>query len=449
VYSLGIVLYELLTGTVPFNGDTPVEIAMKHLSAVPEPPSAKRAEIPRNLDLIVMRALAKDPEDRYQSAAEMEADLERFARGAAVSPVTEESATQVLRIPPGPAAATAATMISPARRAPPPPPAPVYYDLEEPARRRPVWPWVAALLFVIGAGVGGWFLYSQISDKLNSAKPVAVELYLNMQESDARAKIKADGFSPVVDHHSSRTTQFGLVFKQDPVAGKRIPKGSDVHIWVSTGLPKAEVPDLVGQSSTDAVAALTRLHLKPKLRQVPSSKEAGTVLAQDPKAGLKLPVGQVVWINVSKGPQPVSVPSVVNEPLAQASSELQALGFQVSPRFVDNGQPANTVIDQSPAAGGSAGKGSTVTLTVSKGPKTTAVPDVTSYDLGLAQQTLQASGFRSHVTYQDVSDPSQDGVVLSQSPQGGSQAAAKTVVDLTVGRVANGGTTTASTQTTP
>src|SRR5438094_1645213 len=104
LYSVGVVLYELLTGVVPFSGDTPVEIAMKHLSAVPEPPSAKRAEIPRNLDLIVMRALAKDPEDRYQSAAEMEADLERFARGAAVSPVTEESATQVLRIPPGPAA---------------------------------------------------------------------------------------------------------------------------------------------------------------------------------------------------------------------------------------------------------------------------------------------------------------------------------------------------------
>ena len=99
VYSLGIVLYELLTGTVPFNGDTPVEIAMKHLSAVPEPPSTRRPDVPRDLDLIVMRALAKDPADRYQSAEEMDADLERFARGAAVSPVTEESATQIMRLP--------------------------------------------------------------------------------------------------------------------------------------------------------------------------------------------------------------------------------------------------------------------------------------------------------------------------------------------------------------
>ena len=449
VYSLGIVLYELLTGTVPFNGDTPVEIAMKHLSAVPEPPSTKRPEIPRDLDLIVMRALAKDPDDRYQSAEEMDADLERFARGAAVSPVTEESATQVMRLPYDPVAATAATMISPGRRSahPPPPPPPVYYDLEEPIHRRPVWPWIAALVFVAAAGVGGWFLYNEISNKLNSTKPVAVELYLNMPEAQARAKIKADGFGAVVDHHSSRATQFGLVFKQDPVAGKRIPKGSDVHIWVSTGLPKAEVPDLVDQSSTDAVASLTKLGLKPDLHNVPSSKPVGTVLAQDPKAGVKLPVGQPVRLNVSKGPQPVSVPSVVNEPLAQATSELQALGFNVSPRFVDNDQPANTVIAQSPNSGQSAGKGSTISLTVSNGPKTSPVPDVTSYDLGLAQQTLQASGFKSHITYQPVTDPSQDGVVLAQSPVGGTQAPQKTKVELTVGQIAGGATTTATTPT--
>src|SRR5213596_3225521 len=184
LYSIGIVLYELLTGTLPFTGDTPVEIAMKHLSTVPEAPSARRPEVPRDLDLIVTRALAKDPRDRYQSAEEMEADLERILRGAAVSPETAESATQIMRAPTQPLAATAATMIAPPRRTTqlPPPPPPVYYDLEEPIHRRPVWPWIAALLFVAAAGIGGWFLYSQISDKLNSTKPVAVELYVNMPE---------------------------------------------------------------------------------------------------------------------------------------------------------------------------------------------------------------------------------------------------------------------------
>jgi len=449
LYSLGVVLYELITGALPFNGDTPVEIAMKHLSTVPELPSERRPDVPRDLDLIVMRALAKDPDDRYESAEEMDADLERFLRGAAVSPLTEESATQIMRAPTAPLAATAATMVSPPRRAAPLPPPPVYYDLEEPIQRRPVWPWLAALLFVIGAGIGGWFLYSQISSKLNSTKPVAVEEYRNMPEQLAREKIKADGFVPVVNHHASRTTAVGLVFRQSTPAGKRIPKQSEITIWVSTGLPKAEVPDLVGTSSTDAVAALTKLGLKPRLRPVPSAKPAGTVLAQDPPPQTKSTVGSTVWINVSKGPQPVSVPSVIGEPIDQASSELQAAGFNVSTRYVEDNQPANTVIGQSPSSGQSAGKGSTVSLTVSKGPKTSTVPDVTSTDVGSAEQTLQASGFRFKVVYQDVTDPTQVDLVLGQDPAGGTQQPGKTVVTLTVGRQAGGTTTTTDTTTTP
>jgi len=452
LYSLGIVLYELLTGTLPFNGDTPVEIAMKHLSTVPELPSARRPEISRDLDLIVMRALAKDPDDRYQNAEEMDADLERFLRGAAVSPVTEESATQIMRAPPtGPMSATAATMIVPPRRGAtiPPPPPPVYYDLEEPMRRRPVWPWVAALLFVIGAGIGGWFLYTQISNKLNATKPIAVALYLNQTEQLARTNIKADGFEPVVNHHASRTTPRGLVYNQNPIAGKRQTKGSAVTIWVSSGLPKSTVPNLVGQQSTDAVAALTRLHLKPDVHGVNSSKPTGEVTAQDPPEGTKIPVGQSVRINVSKGPQPIAVANVLSLPIDQATSTLQAQGFQVSPRFVPNDQPANTVINQSPGPGASAGKGTVISLTVSKGPRTSTVPDVTSYDLGTAEQTLKSSGFRDKVVYQPVNDPNADGVVLSQAPQGGLQQPKNTVITLTVGQLASGGTTTGTTTTTP
>src|SRR5437899_890156 len=100
LYSVGVVLYELLTGVVPFSGDTPVEIAMKHLSMVPAPPSTKRADVPRGLDMVVMRALAKDPSERYQSAEEMDADLRRINRGVAISPVTEEAATAIISRPP-------------------------------------------------------------------------------------------------------------------------------------------------------------------------------------------------------------------------------------------------------------------------------------------------------------------------------------------------------------
>jgi eukaryotic-like serine/threonine-protein kinase len=453
LYSLGIVFYELITGTLPFNGDTPVEIAMKHLSQTPELPSALRPELPHDVDLVVTRALAKDPEDRYQSAEEMDADLERLARGAAVSAETEESATQIMRAPTGPSAATAATMVVPPRRgayAPvhPVPPS-VYYDLDEPVHRRPVWPWVAAALFVIGAAVGGWFLYSQIAHKLAANKVIPVQLYLDMREAQARAKITADGFTPVVNHHSSKKTAAGFVFKQEPIASKRIPKGDPVTIWVSTGVPKVKVPDLVGQQSTDAVSALKDAHLTPDVHQVASSVPTGQVTAQDPPAGSKEPTGSSVRINVSKGPTPVSVPSVVGEPIATASSQLQALGFKVSPSFIESTEPANNVINQSPAPFSSAGKGSVVNLTVSKGPTTSTVPDVTSLDLGAAQQTLSDSQFGNRVVFQDDPDPQNDGVVLSQLPAGGTQLKPGSTVTLTVGRYAQAPPPTTTTTTTP
>jgi eukaryotic-like serine/threonine-protein kinase len=456
LYSLGIVLFELLTGTLPFNGDTPVEIAMKHLSQTPELPSALRPELPHELDLVVTRALAKDPDARYQSAEEMDADLERLARGASVSHETEESATQIMRAPTGPMAATAATMVAPPRRAPggayaqPPPPPPVYYDLEEPIHRRPVWPWIAAFLFVIGAAIGGWFLYDQISNKLSSNKVVPVELYLNMREQQARAKISSDGFSPVVNHHASRKTPAGFVFKQDPIPGTRKQKGDPVRIWVSTGVPKVEVPSLIGQQSTDAVGALKDAHLKPDVHEVPSSKPAGEVTAQDPPAGTKQPEGSPVRINVSKGPTPVSVPSVIGQPIDTASSALQALGFKVTTNFVDSTQPANTVTDQSPGSGESAGKGSVINLTVSKGPKTSLVPDVTSLDLAAAEQTLHDSGFNARVIYESTGDPNNEGLVLSEDPPGGTALKPGSPVTLTVGRyTADTTTTTATTTTTP
>src|SRR5918999_5104214 len=170
VYSLGVVLYELLTGTVPFSGDAPVEIAMKHLSEVPAPPSERREGIPRELDLVVMRAIAKDPEERYQDADEMDRDLARVASGGGVSPETEEAATSVMNA----SAATAVTQLpampptAPTRAYVPPPPAPgaVVYDFDDRRpRRRSVWPWVVALLLLAGAIAGGVLAYDQIQEQ--------------------------------------------------------------------------------------------------------------------------------------------------------------------------------------------------------------------------------------------------------------------------------------------
>jgi eukaryotic-like serine/threonine-protein kinase len=452
LYSLGVVLYELLTGTLPFDGDTPVEIAMKHLSQAPEPPSVRRPEIPREIDLVVARALAKDPEDRYQSAEEMDADLERVARGAGVSRATEDSATQILSGPlAAPLAATAATMIAPGAArgggrqfGPPPPP---YYDFDESPHPRAMWPWVIALVFVVAAAIGGWFLYNQIHNKIASTTPVPVGVYENLTEPAARAKIKADGFEPTVNHHASRTTQAGLVFRQDPGAGTKEPKGHQIVVWVSTGKPKVVLPAFKGQMEGDVAKTLTKLHLKPEIHEVPSSDKAGTVEAQAPPPGAKVPEGTKVVINVSKGPAPVVVPKVTGQQIDAAVSQLQQLGFKVIPRYVDDSHPVNTVIEQSPKAGESAGKGSTISLTVSNGPKTTTLPDVQGQDVASAVGTLQTAGFRVRISYQDVADPNEDGIVLNENPGGGTQQPPNALVILTVGR--NPGETTTATTTTP
>src|SRR5262249_9435035 len=161
ISSVGVVLYELVTGKVPFTGDTAVEIAMRHLSSVPEPPSALRDDVPPDLDLVILRALAKDPDDRYQSAAEMDAELERVSRGRPVSAETGEAATM---IPAGAGAAAghdATTILRPSSGPRPPvyaPPPPVYYE-EPPPHRRAIWPWLLALGLLAAAAVAGWYVY--------------------------------------------------------------------------------------------------------------------------------------------------------------------------------------------------------------------------------------------------------------------------------------------------
>ena len=219
LYSLGIVLYEMLTGSVPFTGDTPVEIAMKHLSQVPEPPSTLRPDVPHDLDAVVMRALAKAPEQRYDSAEEMDADLARVARGVSVSRETEDAMTQVLS---GAGVASAQTMVQRPRTAVAPPPVPPvyrspgYYDYEEPPGRRSIWPWVLAVGLILAGAAGGWFLYTKIQDQLNNNKPVAVPDVMLMARSLAVQKIQEAGPEPGRDHSDERHRRQGPGLRPEP-----------------------------------------------------------------------------------------------------------------------------------------------------------------------------------------------------------------------------------------
>jgi serine/threonine-protein kinase len=226
-----------------------------------------------------------------------------------------------------------------------------------------------------------------------------------------------------------------------------VDPGDVVRIDVSSGKPEVTIPSVIGQTSEDAVAELTRAGLVAQVVEVNSDREEGTVTGQAPGAGLVVVEGTQVRINVSKGPRPVTIPSVVGLPYDQASAELQGAGFVVSRIDEDSDQAEGTVTRQTPSGGSEGSRGSTVTVYVSRGPTTAAVPDVTTQDVSIAQTTLENAGFRSRVVLEDVFDPTQDGIVTAQDPIGGSQAAPNAIITLFVGRFV--GEETDETTTTP
>jgi serine/threonine-protein kinase len=382
-----------------------------------------------------MRALAKDPEQRYGSAEEMDADLARVARGVSVARETEDAMTQVLAG--AGISSSAQTMIQRPRAVAPPAP-PVYRSpspyYEEPQPGRSIWPWLLALGLIIAGAVGGWFLYTKIQDQINSNKPIAVPDVTLLARPLAVAKIKEQGLVPRVVTASSDTVPKGQVSDENPGGGSK-------------------VPNVVGQDVNQAVATLAGLGLNPNIARVFSTAQQDTVTAQQPHAGDSVPKGSNVRINVSRGAKPVQVPDVTGQPFANAKSALQGQGYKVQRVDVQSDQyPKGVVVASDPPAGTSVAKGSTVTLSVSKGPATTQVPDVTNQNQADATQILEGAGLTVAVVQDFVTDPSQDGVVISQDPPAGADAQAGEVVTIHVGKLApgngngNGNGATATTQ---
>jgi serine/threonine-protein kinase len=451
IYSLGIVLYEMLTGKVPFVGEAPLDIAMKHLQAVPDPPSKLRPEVPHDLDAVVMRALAKDPEDRYASAEEMEGDLARVSRGVAVLPKTEEAMTQVIRRRTAPVPVVVpAQVLEPLAQSDYRPPGPPYYGYEPPRRRRSLWPWILLLAILIGAAAG-YLLYERVQRQLNENKPVGVVDVTRVKEALAKAKLRQEGFAVVVRTAPDAEVPAGSVSQQDPTGGSRATPGSTVAITVSTGAPRTVVPAVKGYTLNQALSILSDAQLKPDTHYVFSGTQQDTITAQLPKPGKTVLVGSKVRINISRGLKPLDVPSVVGEPYNSAYGALKGGGFVVVRQDVDSDKAAGMVVAQAPAPGASVPVGTTITVSVSKGPQIVQVPDVTGQAQADAEALLRDAGYDSAAVPQDVTDPANDGIVLTQTPQGGKLAKKGTLVTIYVGQLTTPppADTTTTTTTTP
>jgi serine/threonine-protein kinase len=296
-------------------------------------------------------------------------------------------------------------------------------------------PWLLVALLLAAAGFAGWYVYTQIQDQLAANATVPVPSVVGLREQLAKQKLVDEGLVPRVERAASTEFKKGIVMDQRPDGGARVQKGDEVTIIVSTGVPQATVPGVVGMDYAAAVDALNEVNLQAKRRNVFSEKPPGQVVAQDPPAKEKVDEGTTVLLSVSKGTKTVAVPNVLQQTEDSATQELQAEGFEVQVVQAPSDATAEGLVSaQSPDPGTEAEKGSTVTITVSTGPSEAAVPDVVGKDKNEAKKELEDAGFKVDMQDVPVSDPTQNNVVQDQDPDGGSNAPIGSTVTIFVGK---------------
>jgi eukaryotic-like serine/threonine-protein kinase len=365
LYSTGCLLYELLTGRPPFTGDSPVAIAYQHVRENPIPPSRVDPEIPSWADPIVLKAMAKDPADRYQSAGEMRNDIQRALQGMPLAAVPTYTVgyqgTQRM--------GQATQMAGPTSAIPP-------YDYgpgEGPPQlqRRKKWPWVVAALIAVAIIAGLVYAFSYVS---TSATSYSVPDVVGQPLATAERNIASAHLSPKVIHQASSTVPKGDVISTSPSSGNTVAKGSTVKLFVSTGTGKVTVPDVRGETQSVATSQLQGLGFLVVQKPAPSSTApSGQVVRQNPAPGTALAKGSTVTIYVSGGG--VQVPSVIGDPAATAQQILRGDGFNVVTKTVAGptySTPGN-VFDQTPSSG-TLPSGGTVTIYVASQPTPTPTP---------------------------------------------------------------------------
>jgi len=360
VYSAGCLLYELLTGRPPFVGDSPVAVAYQHVREPAVPPSDHDTDLPPAIDAIVMKALAKRVEDRYQSAAAMRSDIERYLAGRpvhATPPPPLEDRT-VVGVPP---VGDPTVVQETAQR-----------DEDERGSRTGLLVLLGLLLLLlIGAAA---FLLPRLFE--SPPEQERVPDVIGLRENDARNQLGAAGFDIEVDYRTDDTTRAGRVLEQDPNADQYVAPGSTVTIVVSEGKPLVDVPYTIGDTRAEARAKIEDRGLEVTFAQQESDEPRGQVVATDPSPGDNVAEGSTVTVYWSDGPE--EVPDVVGEQQEDAERILTEAGFEVDVvPSSDTTRPKGTVIDQSPDPGDNASPGATVTIVVSNYEEPTEEPTET------------------------------------------------------------------------
>ena len=433
LYSTGCLLYELLTVRPPFVGDSPVAVAYQHVREEPQPPSVFDPEITPAMDAIVLKALTKDRDYRYQSADELRADIERALDGLPVAaPVGAAGYDQYGADPYGNAPTTAlAPQEGRTSMLPSMDDGGGYGDYEggRASRRQPKKRNTSTILLVIAAIVVLIAAYF-VGKAVFSGNPPAQKTVPNLTGlSFADAKEQAANVALEVEKGQSKNCDQpkNTVCDQNPDPDTKVDSGTTITVNMSKGPAAIEVPDVVGDQFDDASQTLKGKGFKVERNPVDSDQEPGTVVKQDPVAGSSAKSGDTITLDVAKAKEQATVPDVMGQPFEQAQAALQSAGFQVSQQEQESDQPAGTVIAQTPTGNTTVDKGSTVTLTTAKAKAQPIVPSVAGMTVKDAIKKLQQEGF----TW-GFNGPSDDNaIVTGQDPTPNNQAAAGTKVTLT------------------
>jgi serine/threonine-protein kinase len=400
LYSIGVILYEALTGRVPFEGDSAVAVALKQVSEPPVPPSRLNPAVPPALDAVVMKALAKDPANRFRAADDFIAALDAAEAAPAVSPVGDTA--------------------SYAPVAPPPEELPPGDEGSSP------WRWILVAILVLAlAGLAAW--------ALTRPGQVTVPSVLGDSEANARQTLEQAGLDVETEEFPSQQPA-GTVVEQDPTAGSEADEGSTVTLSVSSGPGTAKVPDVAGEPERRAVKALENVGLMVNTtEQFSSDVEEGLAIGTEPKAGTKLDEGSSVTLLISKGANVADIPSVVGLDQPIAENQIKSAGLIPNVETTDSDQPEGIVLSQDPAGGGEAENGSQVTIVVSTGAGSVIVPDVEGLFRDGAVRVLTNHGLDVSVQEDTTADPDEDGRVIDQAPAGGTRVHEGDTVSIVVG----------------